>query len=358
MSTITNQVRRWRTAAGLTQSELAERVAVTRQTIGALESGAAGCSVDLALRLARVLGCKVEDLFGYEGQVTPAELADGDASAPEATRVVLGEIHGRTVARSLAGMQGRYWLTQAAHGVIRARREGAEVEVARLGAGGSGLFLAGCDPALGLLADHASRSHAGLDAYWWHAGNGRAADELAHWQVHAAAIHRAPGAQEPTFPFPVRRFRLASWEIGWVVAAGNPKGIVSAEDLARADVVVADREPGAGAHRLLRELLERAGVPEQRVRRVEQPFAGHAEVAEAVKLGVADVGIGISLAAHAAGLEFVPVDAQHCDLYLPADSLERSEVQAMLETLTSGRFRTELSAFGPYDTSETGVEVR
>lgn len=48
---------------GLTQIELAEKIGVTRQTIISIEKGTCVPSVVLALRLAKVLGCTVEELF-------------------------------------------------------------------------------------------------------------------------------------------------------------------------------------------------------------------------------------------------------------------------------------------------------
>ncbi len=52
---------------GLTQAELAIRVGVSRKTINTVENGVFVPSVLLALRLARVLGCAVEDLFFVDG---------------------------------------------------------------------------------------------------------------------------------------------------------------------------------------------------------------------------------------------------------------------------------------------------
>lgn len=52
-----------RTAAGLTQAELAERVGVTRKTINTVENGVFTPSTTLALKLARALGLSVEALF-------------------------------------------------------------------------------------------------------------------------------------------------------------------------------------------------------------------------------------------------------------------------------------------------------
>jgi len=47
----------------LTQKELAARIGVTRQTIIAIESGRFNPSVRLALKLARALLVRVEDIF-------------------------------------------------------------------------------------------------------------------------------------------------------------------------------------------------------------------------------------------------------------------------------------------------------
>ena len=60
---IHNCVQTKRTEAGFTQVELADAVSVTRQTIIAIEKGNYVPSVALALRLAAVLSCSVEDLF-------------------------------------------------------------------------------------------------------------------------------------------------------------------------------------------------------------------------------------------------------------------------------------------------------
>ncbi len=61
---IENTIRRRRFECGeMTQQNLAERVGVTRQTIIALESGRYAPSLPLAVRIARVFGVSVEDVF-------------------------------------------------------------------------------------------------------------------------------------------------------------------------------------------------------------------------------------------------------------------------------------------------------
>ena len=61
---IENNIRRLRFEFGeMTQQNLAERVGVTRQTIIALEAGRYAPSLPLAVRIARVFGVGVEDVF-------------------------------------------------------------------------------------------------------------------------------------------------------------------------------------------------------------------------------------------------------------------------------------------------------
>lgn len=57
-----------RAQAGLTQAQLAERAGVSRKTINTVENRVFVPSTVLALKLARVLGTTVHDLFELEDQ--------------------------------------------------------------------------------------------------------------------------------------------------------------------------------------------------------------------------------------------------------------------------------------------------
>jgi len=61
---LNNQLKLHRLKAGdMTQEDLARAIGVTRQTILSIEKGRYTPSVALALRMAKVLGVQVEDLF-------------------------------------------------------------------------------------------------------------------------------------------------------------------------------------------------------------------------------------------------------------------------------------------------------
>ncbi|MFP4431009.1 MAG: helix-turn-helix transcriptional regulator [Spirochaetota bacterium] len=67
-SPITNTIRTLRFHNDeMTQQELAEKVGVTRQTIVAIEKQSYSPSLELAFKLARAFGKRVEEVFFYQG---------------------------------------------------------------------------------------------------------------------------------------------------------------------------------------------------------------------------------------------------------------------------------------------------
>ncbi|MED6343313.1 MAG: helix-turn-helix transcriptional regulator [Gammaproteobacteria bacterium] len=58
-----NNLEELRRSANLTQQELSESAEVSRKSINAIENGIYVPSTVLALKIAKTLGCKVEDLF-------------------------------------------------------------------------------------------------------------------------------------------------------------------------------------------------------------------------------------------------------------------------------------------------------
>ncbi len=58
-----NNLEEFRRAAGLTQQNLSQKAEVSRKSINAIENGIYVPSTVLALKIAKTLKCKVEDLF-------------------------------------------------------------------------------------------------------------------------------------------------------------------------------------------------------------------------------------------------------------------------------------------------------
>jgi putative transcriptional regulator len=63
---IANQIRRLRFEHGeMTQSELAEKIGMTRQTIAAIEAGKYSPSLEAAFRIAHVFGASLDEVFQW-----------------------------------------------------------------------------------------------------------------------------------------------------------------------------------------------------------------------------------------------------------------------------------------------------
>jgi putative transcriptional regulator len=69
---IANQVRRLRFEHGeMTQSELAQKIGMTRQTVAAIEAGKYSPSLEAAFRIAQAFGAEIGDVFQWTGGPIP-----------------------------------------------------------------------------------------------------------------------------------------------------------------------------------------------------------------------------------------------------------------------------------------------
>jgi molybdate-binding protein/DNA-binding XRE family transcriptional regulator len=374
---------RLRRARGLSQAELAARGGISRQALFALESGRSEPSTGVALRLARELGVRLEELFWLADDAPlSAELSQavaagrGPARARKTPRgglrVALAEVEGRLVAHPLSADDPGALVT-AADGLLLGTagplRVGAAVRVSPLRSGRAvreNLLAVGCDPALAMLAMRLPDRSAGARLAWVHKGSLAALQALSRGHAHLAGTHlRDEASGEFNVAavralFPSRAMLLVSlsrWEQGLAVARGNPLGLRRGEDLAGKGVRLVNREPGAGARALLDRLLRRAGIPERAVAGYNHTVQGHLAVAAAVASGGADAGISTRAAALAHGLSFVPLEEERFDLVLPRESASDPRIGRLLDTLRSKTLRRELGTLPGYSAARSGELV-
>lgn len=65
MPVLKTKIHEYRKEKNMQQSELAELVGVRRETIGNLENGKYNPSLKLAMDIAKVFNCTVEDIFNF-----------------------------------------------------------------------------------------------------------------------------------------------------------------------------------------------------------------------------------------------------------------------------------------------------
>lgn len=342
-----------RRAMGLSQEALAQAGGVTRQAIGAIESGRTQPGVALALAIARALNVSVEELFGGAADEEIALRTDEPAPLPGA-RVVVATVGSRRIVRVLDGAPPGSIAEPAGAIVVDARPRSTRVRaVAPQSQGDDPVFVSGCDVSLGLLVRHVDARRA--RGVWFAMSNGDALADLTAGRTHVAAIH-GPEAERKKIGA-VRRFDLANIEEGWLVARGNPRAFRGARNLAGGGIRLANRPLGSGARSLLDAELRRAAIDPRRVSGYERVLAGHLDVARAVAAGFADAGVGIASAARLFALDFIPLRSERSSLVIRAAYLRHAGVAALVETLRSNAYRRDLEAFGPYDTQRTGEEI-
>ena len=374
-TTVLNHMRTCRLLAGLSQQELATRSGLTRQAISAIEAGHYLPNTAVALRLARVLGGSVEALFSLSPAPVTVRAALTADAAPICTvgdRVWAAQIGDLVYAERLSGESAmRTPADGVVAGIDAATPDGPPqpltvellIDQQRLA---NTVVLAGCDPATAILAGQLSRRYSALHLRWRPCNSSAALDALRRDTTHVAGTHlqdsasgvwNLPAIQETLPGRAVVVLTLATWQEGLLLAPGNPKGIGSVADLARADVHIVNREPGSGSRRLLDTALARAGIAAHQVRGYDHSAATHLAVGGAVAAGLVDAGCGIESVARAFGLGFVPLQQERYDLAIPREHLQHPPVQGLLNIIVSLPYRRELAALGGYDTSQTGAVV-
>jgi putative molybdopterin biosynthesis protein len=379
-----------RKALGITQLALAERVGVTRQSILSIESGKFIPSTAVALKLAQAFACRVEDLFeldeaqaaitahlvsplawsanvGLRGRDDRVGRPAADSvPTAEPRRVIVGLVAGRWVAHRLYGEDA---VKMVADGFMRPALTGTKAKTVQIeplraeAAARENLILAGCDPALPILATWLRESPPSVRLNCLHAPSRQALEALARGLTHFAGTHLLDEASgEYNVPFVRRLFarrgaivvNLARWEEGLVVLSGNPLGIRSAADLTRPRVRLIQRERGAGARSLLDRLLRHARIPQRAIYPIPQVATGHLAVAQAIAQRTADVGVATRSAASAFGLGFVPLAEERSDLVFSDELRDDFRVGRIVDTLRSPAFRRELGTLDGYETAQSG----
>lgn len=368
---IQNNLAQLQKQRGLPSAALAKLVGVNRQTIYAIEAGQYVPNTAVALRLAAALEVTVEDLFRLNAS-EPHTFGEQEVEiVASRENLQAGQpVQWCRVGKRIVGVPATpipSYLSPAHGFVSKAASRGrpkTTVQLTESGGSGQRLLMAGCDPAMSVLARRLKDG--GVELILAPVNSSRALMLLRDGLVHIAGTHlREEGTKEDNLPavqalFSQRQVAVitfAQWEEGLLVAAGNPKHIRKVEDLARPEIRLVNREPGAGSRRLLDMLMKKAGIPGARVNGYERICFGHLAAAWQVATSQADVCVSTCAAARAFGLGFIPLVRERYDLVVRRSHLDNTGLTRLLDTLSEGVFRRELEAQGGYDTRDTGKRI-
>jgi putative molybdopterin biosynthesis protein len=376
MPEIENHLGTLRQKRGISAAQLARTVGVTRQTIYAMEAGSYIPNTAVALRLAQALEVKVEDLFTLP-QPEPTGvrseevlLLPGSEALHPGQPVQLCRVNKRLVASPPSPVP---WYFPISDGVVVSAP--APSKVPKNGRTDVQVFdtaddfrnrvlIAGCDPGISVLAHHLQS--AGVELVLAHRNSSQSLKLLKDGCVHVAGTHlRDESSGESNLPEIGRMFAknavavitFAVWEEGIVTAAGNPKSIQAVDDLARRDVMIVNREKGAGSRALLDSALKRLGLDSKNVRGYNRIAPGHLQAAWQVQSGQADACIATRAASRVFGLGFIPLVSERYDLAIRRQHLDMPSIQTLLDTMNRSNYRRELESLGGYDTRAAGQRL-
>ncbi|MBN3871236.1 substrate-binding domain-containing protein [Nostoc sp. JL33] len=418
-SDLRNNLKSIRTRLGMSQQDLANIASVTRQTISGVESGLYAPSVAITLRLAKALGCQVEDLFWLERDLPEIEavLAKPVPNGQQ-LRVSMARVGGQWIAYPLIGKDAfRQDMIPAdgetvavshpfagvppvvgsgepvrvdgfpgisklslASAVARNERHPKGESTSQTGTNKvrvrllddnldtlhNTVVIAGCAPVISLWARATERWHPQLRVQYNFANSMAALHSLCRGEAHIAGMHLYdPETGEYNTPF-VRDvlagkeavlITLGVWEEGLLLKSGNPMGIRTVTDLVALGATIVNREIGSGSRMLLEQTLQKEQIPFDAVQGFDNILKNHQDVAQAVVRGVADAGMSTASVATAFGLGFIPLHQSRYDLVILKEYLEEAPVQQLLSTLGHRMVHSQFEILGGYDISKIGEVV-
>ncbi len=295
----------------------------------------------------------------------------------EFLRVAVGKVGARVVATPLAGGAGVITSLVKADGIVTIPRfsegihAGAQVDVALVveprNVANTILAIGSHDLTLDLLADLLRRQTPHLRLVSAHVGSYSGLLALQRGEAHLAGSHLLD-EETGDYNFGSIDKLLVQHGIhgvllgfvhrtqGIMTPPGNPKGISTLQDLARADVLFVNRQRGAGTRVLLDYQLKQQGINPRSIRGYERQEYTHLAVAAAVASGAADCGLGILAAARALGLDFVPLFGERYDLVIPQAHYASDLLAPLLALIRdpAAGFAQAVQALGGYETTHMG----
>jgi len=292
----------------------------------------------------------------------------------EFVRVKVGQVGDKTIATPMTRGAGVVMSLVRADGIVRipALSEGigagAQVEVELLRhrdeIRNTIVCIGSHDNTLDILANMLKKRDPRLSLSSAHVGSMGGLIALKKGEAHMAGTHlldeesglyNVPFIKKLLQEKRVVLMNLVYREQGLVVKRGNPKSIRGFEDLLRDDVVFINRQSGSGTRLLTDKHLREMGADSSQIRGYDREEYTHMGVASAVLTGIADTGLAILAAAHALGLDFIPVAKERYDMAIPREFIESEKMTALLQIIREDdEFRNVVSGLGGYDISDMG----
>jgi molybdate transport repressor ModE-like protein len=186
---------------------------------------------------------------------------------------------------------------------------------------------------------------------------------LAHDDCDLAGMHlpqgelRKPGIASirgRLIPSVHRIISFVTREMGLMVQAGNPLGIVSLDRLLDPSVRFVNRDPDSGTRLLFDQLLKQQNLDRSAINGYEHVEFTHAAVAAYVASGMADVSFGVEAAARQFHLDFLRLVTEDYFFVCRKAFLETEAMKRVLEIIRGEEFQSAISSLPGYKCVDTG----
>lgn len=360
-TTIKCNVKQYRQANEWSQKQLAEMISVQRQAIYDIESERYMPNTAIALRLAKLFGCRVEDLFMEDEQpdTQPVHVINGKKT-PFA-RLALGKVRDRLIGIPLHGARSTPFGLLPADGLLDEKGNNAQIfSQQRID---KTIIIMGCDPAFEILSHHISRVSPQSRVHCLFASSNQALSNLADGETHIAGTHfhnndekesNVEAATKKLGGMKAHIIGFSLLEEGLMVAKNNPLGIRNVADLAQPMVRFVNRDHGAALRTLLDDHIKIEGIKGSDINGYQNEVTSHREGAYQIACHVADAALGLKVITDIFDLDFVPLVSVRCDLVIPDDTMNHPTVKALTDILQSSALQKEINAIPGYESSVTG----
>ncbi|MGC8488085.1 MAG: substrate-binding domain-containing protein [Clostridia bacterium] len=327
------EIRRRRQRLGLSLSETARKAGISRQALLAIEQGRVP-RADTALRIARVLNTTVEALYQ---PAAPFRWVGRHAGRARWAYVRQLTLYAANTLEADVAVEGE---------TVAPLPEARPPERV--------VVVAGCDPALPLVAEWMARLHPGWWCDVWSCPSAEALQLYRDGLVHVAGLHlyHPLGYNEPwTRDLPdTAGVHAVTWQAG-LVARDTHDLAVWPRHWREGRMAV--RQPGSEARALADRMAAGQGLAECGWQ--GRPARSHLEAGLWVADGTARVAVATRAVASLYGLEFQPWTEEPFDWIMeraPGEGVER-----LLQTLTHPSVHASLTHLPGYETAGSGQPV-
>lgn len=229
---------------------------------------------------------------------------------------------------------------------------------------GDRIVICGLDPILDTLAVHVNIHPQGCKVLRAYDGGYNGLGSLYKGEVHMVAVN-IWDQQRNEYNIEYVKSMLPGMSAaiinicyrmeGFYVKKGNPKNIISWADFARDDVSIVNRAKGTGTRILIDEHLKKLGIRPEEVKGYDNEASTLMGIINNVLDETADVGVGREGLFNCGDiLEFIPMQKERYDLVMEESNLNAYPFKAVIETLQSAEFKTEMQYLDGYDFSDSG----